>query len=149
MAKNDPKWQKIISVAFHITTHHLIVIYSTLLWNDNLSRHFFHFSKFWFSGFLGRGEGVNGQKMVQNEKKFCLLHSISQESYTISLPFIVHMGKIISPSFFYISSKFWFSGLFGRQKGKKQSKMRKKIPFVMLHISGTIHHMIFIYGTYI
>ena len=109
---------------------------------------FFIFSKFWFSGFLG-WVGVNEQKMVQNEKKFCLLHSISQESYTIPFPFIVHLGKIISPCFFYISSKFWFSGLLGRHKGKKQSKMRKKIPSVVLHISGTIHHMIFIYGTYI
>ena len=97
---------------------------------------FFIFSKFWFSGFLG-WVGVNEQKMVQNEKKFCLLHSISQESYTIPFPFIVHLGKIISPCFFYISSKFWFSGLLGRHKGKKQSKMRKKIPSVVLHISGT------------
>ena len=82
--------------------------------------------------------------MVQNEKKFCLLHSISQESYTISLPFIVHMGKIISPRFFYISSKFWFSGLFGRQKGKKQSKMRKKnsichAPYLRDHTSYDFH----------
>ena len=82
--------------------------------------------------------------MVQNEKKFCLLHSISQESYTISFPFIVHMGKIISPRFFYISSKFWFSGLFGRQKGKKQSKMRKKnsichAPYLRDHTSYDFH----------
>ena len=27
--------------------------------------------------------GLNGQKMVQNDKKLCLLHSISQEPYVI------------------------------------------------------------------
>ena len=35
------------------------------------------FSKFWFFGLLrGKGGGVKGQKMVQNEKKFCLSRSM-------------------------------------------------------------------------
>ena len=39
--------------------------------------------------------GVEGPKMVQNDKKFCLLHSISQEPYIIWLSFMVQMWKII------------------------------------------------------
>ena len=38
------------------------------------------FSKFWFFGLLG-GWGVKGQKMVQNNKKFCQSCSIFQEPY--------------------------------------------------------------------
>ena len=57
---------------------------------------------------------VNGQKMVQNDKKICLSHSISQEPYIIWLSFTVHMCKmIISPRVFFSFSKFWFFGLLG------------------------------------
>ena len=42
------------------------------------------------------------QKTVQNDKKFCLLHSISQEPNIIWLWFMVHMCKmIISVIFFF------------------------------------------------
>ena len=60
---------------------------------------FFIFSKCWFFVLLwggrGVGEGVKGQKMVQNDKKLCLSHFISQESYIIWLSFLVHMCKMI------------------------------------------------------
>ena len=59
---------------------------------------FFIFSKFWFSGLLGWGEGGQegkGQKMIQNVKKI-LSHSVSPELYLIWLSFLVHMGKMIS-----------------------------------------------------
>ena len=74
MTKNIP------SGALHIsgTIYHMIVIYGTLMISSDI---FFTFSKFWFSGLLGGGGDLKGQKMVQNEKKFCL--SISQESYII------------------------------------------------------------------
>ena len=49
--------------------------------------------------------------------------------------------------FFFIFSKFWFSGLLGGNKAKNVPKWIK-ILSVALHISGTIHHMIFIYGTH-
>ena len=85
---------------------------------------FFIFSKFWFSGLLGGGS-VKGQKMFQNEKKFCLLCSISQESYIIWFSFMVFMFKMIIPPgvFFFFFSQFWFSGLLLGKKGKKRRKM--------------------------
>ena len=81
--KNGPKWQKVLSLAPYIsgtiyhmifiygtlslcisgTVHHVIVIFGTHVYNDNISRKFFHFSKFWFWGFLGWG------KMAKNDLK--------------------------------------------------------------------------------
>ena len=53
------------------------------------------------------------QKMVQNEKRFCLLYSISQEPYIIWFSFVVDRCKMVSPEgffffffFFFIFSKF-------------------------------------------
>ena len=55
---------------------------------------------------------VKGQKMVQNEKRFYLLNSISQEPYIIWLLFVVDKSKMtISPGDFFIFSKFLFFGL--------------------------------------
>ena len=51
---------------------------------------FFILSKCWFFGILGGGE-AKGQKMAQNDKKLCPLHSISQEPYIICLSFKVHI----------------------------------------------------------
>ena len=48
---------------------------------------FFHFCKifiFW----------IKGQKMAQNDKRFCLFCSINQETYIIWLSFMVHMSKM-------------------------------------------------------
>ena len=93
---------------------------------------------------------AKGQKMVQNDKKLCLLRSISQEPYLMWLSFMVHMCKmIIPPGVFFIFSKFWFFGLSWKEKGKKQSRITKNSVRHTLHISGTIHHMIFIYGTHL
>ena len=64
--------------------------------------------------------GVKGQKTVQNDKKICPSFLISQEPYITWLPFMVHMCKMI---------------------------ISKKTLSVTLHISGTIHHVIVIYGT--
>ena len=80
--KKGLKMKKILSVTLHIsgTMHHMIIIYGTLMENDNISRSFFLFFKiliFWVV------RGVKRQKMAQNEKKLCLSCSISQESYTI------------------------------------------------------------------
>ena len=51
----------------------------------------------------------------------------------------------------FFFSKFWFSGLLlggGRERGRegKREKMVQNLS-VALYISGTVHHMIFIYGT--
>ena len=51
--------------------------------------------------FLGPWGGVKGQKAIQNDKKLCLLPSISQEPYTIWLSFVVQMCKMIISSVFF------------------------------------------------
>ena len=117
---NGKKWFKItkyLSVALHISgTIHQIVIYGTLAWNNNIFRCFFHFFKILILWFDRR---VKGQKTVQNDKKFCLLFSISQEAYimwSVSqephimwLSFMVHMCKMIIPAcIFFNFSKFWY-----------------------------------------
>ena len=74
---------------------------------------FFHFFSFKILTFWV-ARGVKGQKTVQNDKKICPLHSISQEPYIIWLSFMVDICKmIISSGFFFIFSKFQFSGSLG------------------------------------
>ena len=107
---------------------------------------FFIFSKFWFSG--STGGGLKGQKTFQNNKKLCLLCSISQEPYVIWLSFIVQMCKmIISPSLFFNFKVLLFQVFWGL-KGHKMAQNDKNLS-VALYISGTIYHMIFIYCTHV
>ena len=72
-----------------------------------------------------------GQKPIQNDKKFCPLHSISQE------PYIIWYLQV----FFFIFSKFWFSGSIGAKRAKNGPEWQK-IMSVMPCISGIIHHVI-------
>ena len=52
---------------------------------------------------------VKGQNIVQNDKKFCLSYFTAQEPYIISLPFMIHKGKIIiSPGNFFVFQNFDF-----------------------------------------
>ena len=119
------KWQKIAQDDKKICLLQLISQEPYIIWLSFIVHFFlgtfFIFSKFWFFGLLrrggggGGGRGVKGPKMVQNVKKFCLSHSISQESYIIWFLFMVLMCKmIVSSGFFFIFSKVWFSGLLGR-----------------------------------
>ena len=55
---------------------------------------------------------------------------------------------MISPGAFFIFCLFSFFGLLGGVKGQKMAQDDKKIMSVALHISGTIHHVIFIYGSH-
>ena len=64
--------------------------------------------------------GVKGQKMAQNDRKLCLSHSISQEAYIVWSWFLVHMCNGLK----------W-----------------QNILSVSLCISGTLHHMIVVFGT--
>ena len=101
------------------------------------------FSKCWFSGLL---EEVK-QKIVQNDKIFCLLLSASQEPYIMS--FVLHNCRmIISPGgfFFFFSSlfsKFWFFGLLVGWKGKKWAKLTINsvcdTPYLRNHVSYDCH----------
>ena len=106
---------------------------------------FFHFFKILI---LWVVMGYRGdEKIARNDKKLCLSCSISQEPYII-LSFVVHKCKMISPGVFLIFSKFWFFGLLGESNGKNGPKWQKTLSFA-LYISGTIHHMILIYGTHV
>ena len=108
---------------------------------------FFHFFKILVL-LVVKGGGIEGQKMVQNEKKFCLLRSISQESYIIWFWFMVLMcKKIISLRVFHFF-KILISGLLGGKRAKNSLKWHKKL-YVALDISGTIHHMIVVCGTHL
>ena len=67
------------------------------LWYISVS--WWYLQAFFFQNF---DFSVKGQKMVQNEKRFCLCNSISQEPYIILSSFVVDKCKIrISPGFFF------------------------------------------------
>ena len=73
---------------------------------------FFIVFKIWiFRTIWGRGL-VKGQKMVQYNKKFCLLYLVAQEPYIIWLSFMLHLCKMkMSPGNFSIFWKFLLFGL--------------------------------------
>ena len=58
----------------------MVVIYGAHELIDNISRYFFQFFKILI---FRVDRGVKGQKMAQNDKKFCLSHLIFQEPYII------------------------------------------------------------------
>ena len=72
--------------------------------------------------------------MVQNEKKFCLSCSISQESYIIWFWFLVCVCKVISPGVFFMFSKFWFSAFMGGRGGGKRVKNSPKWQKILLRL---------------
>ena len=51
---------------------------------------------------------IKQQIMVQNDKKLCPLHSLSQEQYIIGLSFMAHMCKMIISAGFFSSFFFFF-----------------------------------------
>ena len=111
--KKWPKMSKIYvccTLYFKNHTSYDLYLWYTCMHKRIISRHFFSFfSKFWYSRSLG-GE-LNGQKMVQNDKIFCLSHSVPQEPYIIWLWFLVHMCKMmIPPVNFFIFQNFNFCG---------------------------------------
>ena len=79
--------------------------------------------------------------MAQNDKKFCLLHTISREPSITWSWFMLHVCKMVmSPSIFFIFQSFDFSeGQVMTQNCQFQS--------VTFHISGTVNHIIKILGT--
>ena len=118
--------------------------YTCVKW-QYISRRFLHFLKILILRIVRREGGIKGQKMFQNDKK--LSCSISQEPYIIGLSFMVPMSKmIISQRHFFHVFKVL---IFQVDSGVKGQKITKNILSVTLHISGTIHHMIAIYGTHV
>ena len=84
---------------------------------------------------------VKGQKMASNDKKLCLLCSVSQEPYIIWLSFMVHMCKtIITAGVFFPFFRILIFWVVRGDKGQKWQKWQKTLS-VVPYISGTIHHM--------
>ena len=112
----------------------MIMIFGALVWND--------ISKGgWGGGGGGRGgyflkvlilwvvSGVKRQKISQNEKNFCLSHSLSEESFFIIFSFIVDMCKMIKSQgifFILLIFKILIFRVVRGVKGEKKAKMTKK-----------------------
>ena len=56
---------------------------------------------------------------------------------------------MISPGAYFIFFYVFFFWAFRGVKGQKMAQDDKKFMSVALHISGTIYHMIFIYGSHV
>ena len=73
-----------------------------------------------------------GQKMAQNEKIFCLSHSVPQEQYIIWLWFLVHMCKMMkTPANFSIFQNFDFFGFLGGKRTKNELKSPISVCFTL------------------
>ena len=70
-------------------------------------------------------KGLKGQKMTQNDKNVCLSTCIFQEPYIICPSFLVHM--------YLYKDKY---------KRAKNGPKWQEIMSVSLHISGTVHHIL-------
>ena len=114
------------------------MIFGTLVWNDDISRHFFFLILIFWAAM-----GVKLKKVAQNDKKLCLLHFISQEPCIIWLSCMMHMCKMMtSLGASSFCQNFDFLGWLGDKRAKIGPKWQKKILSVSQHISGTIPHMI-------
>ena len=130
MAQNDKKILHVMPYISGVITHHMIFIYDMVqVCKRIISPGFFlHFPS-----------GVKGQKPIQNDKKICLSHSISQKASIIWSSFLVHLCKMMTlPDANFIFSKFLFSGLLeggsGEVKGQKMSQNDNK--FCLSHMIG-------------
>ena len=126
----------------------MIVVYGTHVYNDNISRLFFHFFKVLISRVVSGGRGLKWQKMVQNDKKLCLSPSIFQESNIWLVPnhmcpwctydcaFMVPMCKmIISSGVLLILLRILIFGINRGWMGKKWPSMRKNPVFLSHSVS--------------
>ena len=100
--KNDPKWEKHLSVApyisgiIHLWSSCIVHVCKTIISPGIL----FIVTKRWFLGLL---VGWKGKKWTKNNRKFCLSCSVFQEPYIIWSWFLVHMIKMmISPVDFFL-----------------------------------------------
>ena len=146
MAQN----KKIItSIMHHIsgTVWHIVIIFGNYCKMMISPGMFFIFAKFWFFGLL---QGVKEQKTVQNDKKFCPSHAPylrNHTSYDFHLWYTCVKWLYLQVFFlFFIILIFW---VVRGVKVQKNGPKWQKILSVMLHVSGTIHHIIVIYGTHV
>ena len=100
----------------------------------------------------GVGRGVTGQKISQNEKyKLHLSCLVSQQQFSIwSFDhdfWYIYVTWHTSRHFFHLFKIFLFLCCYWGKRAKNGLKWQK-ILSILLHISGTIHHMILMYGTH-
>ena len=120
--------------------HHMIFISGTHMQNDHMSNYFFHLFKIFIFQAL---RWLKGQKMVQNDKKFCPSHSRFQEANMIWLSFVVHYCKmIISLEFFHFFKILIFRVVMSG-KGHKWPQMTKILVrcsfYLRNHVSYDLH----------
>ena len=127
-----------------VTIHYMIVIFGTHVWNDDISKSFIHFFKLLVFQVVCE---VKGQKLAQNDKKLCLLCSISQESYIYDRYLGYTSVKWWYFQVFFYFFKILFFQIVRRDKGQKMAQKDKKFVPRVLYISGSIHHMSVIFGT--
>ena len=127
---------------------------------DNIAQWLFYFFENLISWVImgrTRREGVKVQKIVQKDKKFFLLCSISQKPYIINDCHLWCKSLKWYPGAFFIFSKFWFFVLLrkmgGGGGGGKRQRIINNYPKPMItnfslshYISRTVDH-IKIFGT--
>ena len=89
---------------------------------------------------FGVNSEVKGQNMAQNDKKFCLSHSVFQEAYIIRSWFLAHLTckMMTSPDAFFIFSNFYFLSCEGGWGGG-QKLAQNVSKFCLSHL---VFHMI-------
>ena len=110
--------------------------------NAFLFVHFFKIVIFWiFSGVKAK----NGPE--DKNSVCCSLYLRKHRSYVFNL--WCNCVKWWYLQRFFCCIKILVFWVVSRVKGQKMVQNEKKILFVVLHISGTIHHMFFIYGRHV
>ena len=126
-----------LSVAHHIsgTVHDVIIIFGTHVENNDMYRHIFHFFKI----------GQKQSKMTKNSVR-CAPYLRSYTSYDWHL-WYTFVKWLYLQVFFSCFQNFDLLVVTGVKVQKMVQKDKKFC--VTLHISGTIHHMIVIYGAHV
>ena len=111
-----------LSVAHHIsrTVKHLIMIFGTLVLNDDISRGgrgVLIFLKFWFFGLLGGG--VKGQKIAQNKKYIGHVPYFRTSTAYDHDFWYTCVNNDLSRPFFHLFEIFFFQVVRGGGGGKK------------------------------
>ena len=123
----------------------MVMIFGTLVLNDDISRWFFSVSQNF--DFLSCQWVKMAKKGPKSKQNLSVTHHISGAIHCMIAIYCTYVQMIMSSAFFDFFKIMIFLAIRGL-KGQKWYKMTK-ILSVALHISGAIHHMIFIYGTYV
>ena len=108
-AKNDPKRQKILPVSLCIsgTIPHMMVVFGTLVLNDDITSNFFHVFKILIFRVF-RGGGVKEQKMTHNYQLQSVTLYMSRTVYrSYYQDILVHWCKIMTSPGVFLSLSFF------------------------------------------